>query len=57
MAKMSVTSYTHFFYSSAFLQGLLPCVQTNDLAYVRHASEGAKTFRDLGHKPMKPWET
>ena len=29
------------FYSSAFLRGLLPCVQTNDLAYVRHISEGA----------------
>ena len=38
----------HFFYSSAFLRGLLLCVWTNDLAYVRHTSEGAQTVRDLG---------
>ena len=37
-----------FFYSSAFLRGLLPCVRTNDLACVSHISEGAGTVRDLG---------
>ena len=37
---------THFFFS-AFLRGLLPCVRTNNSAYVRHTSEGARTVRDL----------
>ena len=27
---------------------MLPCVRTNDLAYVSHTSEGARTVRDLG---------
>ena len=39
-----------FFYSSAFLRGLLPCVRTNNLAYVCHTttSERARTVRDFG---------
>ena len=36
-----------FFYSSAFLWGLLPCVWTNDLAFVCHTSERAGAVRDL----------
>ena len=39
------------FFSSGFLRGLLPCVRsprTNDLAYVRHTSDGAQAVRDLG---------
>ena len=46
----------HFFYSSAFLWGLLPCVWTNDLAYVRHTSEGARTVRDLGPIYSDLWD-
>ena len=49
-----------FFYfflnSSAFLPGLLPCVRTNDLAYVRHTSEGAWTVRDLGPIYSDLWD-
>ena len=37
-----------FFYSSAFLRELLPCVLTNELAFVCHTSEGARTVRDSG---------
>ena len=42
---VSVAYFLFFilFFSSAFLRRLLPCVRTNDLAYVRHTSEGART--------------
>ena len=36
------------FSARPFLRGLLPCVRTNDLAYVCDSSEGAQTVRDLG---------
>ena len=44
------------FFSSAFLRGLLPCVRTNNLAYVRHTSEGAWTVRDLGPIYSDLWD-
>ena len=46
-----------FFFSSAFLRVLLPCVWTNDLAHVHHTSEGAQTVRDLGPNYSDLWDT
>ena len=63
MVKKSCSSYKKsqekkyfFIYSSAFLRGLLPCVRTNDLAYVSHTSEGARTVRYLGPIYLDLWD-
>ena len=53
---IAVLLFYYFIFSSAFLRGLLPYVQTNDLAYVRHTSEGALTVRDLGPIYSDLWD-
>ena len=53
----NVYFYFYFSDSPAFLRGWLPCVQTNNLAYVRHTSEGLELSEiDLGPIYSDLWD-